>query len=221
MLCDLLTEPRDSERSDELAPPFWVLQILNVGVRCGRHLEAIPVPAVRARELLGPSNGPGRASAYAQTWYLPLSLDAVASDTWGAPRTQLLCRGTALGISAGHFIYGFAVRWVVLPGLRKTDPAALTEAVAGRVLAPRTAPRRSRRSASSCRQGILMCQHQPPCPTADATDRDAARAVSCRPEQGWTLLCNGVLAFEDTGELLPNGQIVEPFHARVSTAVAA
>ncbi|GAA2068169.1 hypothetical protein GCM10009801_16300 [Streptomyces albiaxialis] len=30
------------------------------------------------------------------------------------------------------------------------------------------------------------------------------------PEQGWSLLCNGVLLFEDTGELLPDGQIIAP-----------
>lgn len=27
---------------------------------------------------------------------------------------------------------------------------------------------------------------------------------------GWSLLCNGVLLFEDTGELLPTGQIIAP-----------
>ena len=29
------------------------------------------------------------------------------------------------------------------------------------------------------------------------------------PEQGWSLLCNGVVVFEDFGELLPNGQSVD------------
>ena len=51
-----------------------------------------------------------------------------------------------------------------------------------------------------------MCRHTPPCPTADATDRDAAHVVSAHPEQGWSLLCNGIVLFEDFGELLPNGQ---------------
>jgi hypothetical protein len=37
------------------------------------------------------------------------------------------------------------------------------------------------------------------------------------PEQGWSLLCNGVLLFEDTGELLPDGQIIAP-HRQVVTA---
>ncbi|EST22902.1 hypothetical protein N566_26270 [Streptomycetaceae bacterium MP113-05] len=30
------------------------------------------------------------------------------------------------------------------------------------------------------------------------------------PEQGWSLLCNGVLVFEDTGDLLPDGQVIAP-----------
>ena len=55
-----------------------------------------------------------------------------------------------------------------------------------------------------------MCQHQPPCPTADSADRESARLVAHHPEQGWSLLCNGVLLFEDTGELLPDGQIIAP-----------
>jgi len=34
--------------------------------------------------------------------------------------------------------------------------------------------------------------------------------VSCHPEQGWSLLCNGVIVFEDTGELLPDGRCIQP-----------
>lgn len=55
-----------------------------------------------------------------------------------------------------------------------------------------------------------MCQHQPPCPSADSADRESARLAAHHPEQGWSLLCNGVLLFEDTGELLPDGQIIAP-----------
>ena len=32
-----------------------------------------------------------------------------------------------------------------------------------------------------------MCQHQPPCPNADAVDREAARVVVAFPQQGWSL----------------------------------
>ncbi|MFF0740491.1 DUF5999 family protein [Streptomyces sp. NPDC004111] len=55
-----------------------------------------------------------------------------------------------------------------------------------------------------------MCQHQPLCPSAESSDREAAFQMAQHPEQGWSLLCNGVLLFEDTGELLPNGQIIAP-----------
>jgi hypothetical protein len=48
-----------------------------------------------------------------------------------------------------------------------------------------------------------MCPHQPPCPPADRPDRDAARTVAFHPEQGWSLLCNGVIVFDDLGEILP------------------
>jgi hypothetical protein len=30
------------------------------------------------------------------------------------------------------------------------------------------------------------------------------------PEQGWSLLCNGIVIFEDTGELLPDGALIAP-----------
>jgi hypothetical protein len=55
-----------------------------------------------------------------------------------------------------------------------------------------------------------MCQHEPTCPPADAPDREAARVVACFPEQGWSLLCNGVIVFDDTGELLPDGRPIAP-----------
>jgi hypothetical protein len=56
--------------------------------------------------------------------------------------------------------------------------------------------------------GVRHCRHTPPCPSADALDRDAAHVVSAHPEQGWSLLCNGVVVFDDFGEILPSGQSV-------------
>ena len=56
----------------------------------------------------------------------------------------------------------------------------------------------------------MLCQHQPPCPNAEAVDRDAARVIACFGEQGWSLLCNGVIVFDDTGELLPDGRSIAP-----------
>ncbi len=53
-----------------------------------------------------------------------------------------------------------------------------------------------------------MCRHNPTCPTADAPDRDAACVVASHPEQGWSLLCNGVVCFDDLGDLLPDGSAI-------------
>jgi hypothetical protein len=54
------------------------------------------------------------------------------------------------------------------------------------------------------------CHHHPCCPEAAASDRDAALIVVAHPEQGWSLLCNGIVLFDDTGELLPDGQAIAP-----------
>jgi Family of unknown function (DUF5999) len=55
-----------------------------------------------------------------------------------------------------------------------------------------------------------MCPHTPPCPDASGPDREAARTIISHPEQGWSLLCNGIVVFEDTGELLPDGEPIAP-----------
>jgi hypothetical protein len=44
--------------------------------------------------------------------------------------------------------------------------------------------------------------------------------VACHPEQGWSLLCNGVVVFEDTGELLPDGGVIDPHRPTDRTAAA-
>jgi anti-sigma regulatory factor (Ser/Thr protein kinase) len=59
----------------------------------------------------------------------------------------------------------------------------------------------------------VTCRHTPRCPGADAPDRQAARVIAFHPEQGWSLLCNGVVAFEDSGALLPDGTIIDPHRA--------
>lgn len=61
-----------------------------------------------------------------------------------------------------------------------------------------------------------MCKHQPVCPSADASDREAARVLVTHPDQGWSLLCNGVVLFEDTGLLLPDGTVVAPHRTPVA-----
>jgi len=56
----------------------------------------------------------------------------------------------------------------------------------------------------------MTCPHQKQCPTMAGADREAARVLVRHPEQGWSLLCNGVILFDDTGELLPDGSVVVP-----------
>jgi hypothetical protein len=66
-----------------------------------------------------------------------------------------------------------------------------------------------------------MCQHRPPCPPANRPDREAARTVAFHPEQGWSLLCNGVVLFEDLGELLPDGRSLAPGRTTAPVFAAA
>ncbi|MFD6468767.1 DUF5999 family protein [Streptomyces goshikiensis] len=65
---------------------------------------------------------------------------------------------------------------------------------------------------------VEPCWHKPPCPSATAPDRDAAVPIAYHPEQGWSLLCNQVLIFDDTGELLPDGTVIAPNRPLVTPA---
>ena len=55
-----------------------------------------------------------------------------------------------------------------------------------------------------------MCQHLPVCPAGHTAGCLAARVVAGHPGQGWSLLCNGVVLFEDGGALLADGRAVAP-----------
>ena len=46
----------------------------------------------------------------------------------------------------------------------------------------------------------------------------AAHVAASHPEQGWSLLCNGIVLFDDAGALLLGGQALVP---RVATALPA
>ncbi|GLF98134.1 DUF5999 family protein [Streptomyces yaizuensis] len=65
------------------------------------------------------------------------------------------------------------------------------------------------------------CPHTPPCPEPDAKNGANAHTVTCNTVQGWVLLCNGVLLFDDTGALLPDGQIIAPHRPTGTRQVAA
>jgi hypothetical protein len=62
-----------------------------------------------------------------------------------------------------------------------------------------------------------MCTHQPSCP---ASETHAPHVVAAHPEQGWSLLCDGVIVFDDTGELRPDGSVIAP-HRVAHLAMAA
>ncbi len=60
-----------------------------------------------------------------------------------------------------------------------------------------------------------MCSHVPTCPPATSRAHSTAHVVVAHPEQGWSLLCNGVVLFDDDGELLPDGRAVAPARVRL------
>ena len=64
------------------------------------------------------------------------------------------------------------------------------------------------------------CRHQPRCPDALAPDRVAAHVMASHPEQGWSLLCNGVVMFDDGGALCPGGLAVSPASSPARAAAA-
>ncbi|WP_107450349.1 DUF5999 family protein [Streptomyces sp. LUP30] len=72
-----------------------------------------------------------------------------------------------------------------------------------------------------------MCSHLFPGVSAHAHARPSADArpghvVAAHPEQGWNLLCDGTIVFDDSGELLPDGRVVDPHRVTVEgLAVAA
>ncbi|MCW2505924.1 MAG: hypothetical protein JWO79_4208 [Actinomycetia bacterium] len=55
-----------------------------------------------------------------------------------------------------------------------------------------------------------MCQHNPACPSPEGPDRAAARIRAAFPGQGWSLLCNGVVLFDDAGAILPDRRVTQP-----------
>jgi hypothetical protein len=63
----------------------------------------------------------------------------------------------------------------------------------------------------------MTCHHEPICPNREAADATAAHIVADHCEQGWFLLCNGLILFDDGGSL---GQCLTELGAN-GTATAA
>lgn len=56
------------------------------------------------------------------------------------------------------------------------------------------------------RDTLRACAHYPRCPEAGSDRAVQAVSVASHPEQGWHLLCNGVVRFDDGGAILPDGR---------------
>jgi hypothetical protein len=69
--------------------------------------------------------------------------------------------------------------------------------------------------------GFRSCHRFSPCPAATAPERHAARTIAAHPEQGWSLPCNGVVLFDDNGELLPDGCAVTHLPCMIPNGRAA
>ena len=54
-----------------------------------------------------------------------------------------------------------------------------------------------------------MCDHLPTCPRPSDAECCRAHVLADHSEQGWCLLCNGVIMFDDGAYLAPDG-IVRP-----------
>ncbi|MEV7034998.1 DUF5999 family protein [Streptomyces sp. NPDC093272] len=63
-----------------------------------------------------------------------------------------------------------------------------------------------------------MCSH--PFPSATA-GHGLPHVVAAHPEQGWSLLCDGAIVFDDTGELRPDGSVAEPHRGPAGGLVVA
>jgi Family of unknown function (DUF5999) len=83
-------------------------------------------------------------------------------------------------------------------------PAMRRQSAAGHIREPATGAGDARPA------GKRDCRHRPRCPDALSPGRSTARIVAHHPGQGWSLLCNGGVLFDDGGALLPDGRAVAP-----------
>jgi Family of unknown function (DUF5999) len=153
--------------------------------------------------------------------------------------------GGASGRQTGHVIdnarrQGSVPRWqprrrgpvTTGPGAPGPAPGCLPARQAGEEVtldditdagpSPKDGRARKTRYIRSPRPEVRYVFPPAPCPPADHRDRGAARTVASHPEQGWSLLCNGVIVFDDMGEILPGGRVIPPHRpARVQLPAAA
>lgn len=61
-----------------------------------------------------------------------------------------------------------------------------------------------------------MCDRHPRYPEWSAPDHLAAQIMADQPQQGWSLLCNGVILFDGGSELLPDCRDATPGRHRLA-----
>ncbi|MCF2535750.1 DUF5999 family protein [Streptomyces sp. FB2] len=73
-----------------------------------------------------------------------------------------------------------------------------------------------------------MCSHRSSCPSVQADTAHVvmahvppAHVVAAHPEQGWSLLCDGSIVFDDSGVLLPDGSVVAPHRLQAARLAQA
>ncbi|GHH78949.1 hypothetical protein GCM10018781_55830 [Kitasatospora indigofera] len=125
----------------------------------------------------------------------PVAVTQYADGAWTAvhgPGHPPLALLAATAVPEGHALV------VVCP----TDDRRIPHLTPILLAAPAGAP-------SLCTPDLespVTCTHRPACPVSEDPDAAAAAVIASHPVQGWGLLCNGILTFEDTGGLSPDGR---------------
>ena len=97
-----------------------------------------------------------------------------------------------------------------LPGRARHDPLDNREHVIGACAKLASYRLLRKPESAAARSRWIVCSHEPQCPSAGHTARVAAHVIAGHPEQGWSLLCNGIVLFDDGGLLLPDGRAEAP-----------
>lgn len=71
-----------------------------------------------------------------------------------------------------------------------------------RVMLDTTSPATAPATTTSPGSPVLGCTHAPVCPPVSDPAAGTARVRVDHSEQGWELLCNGAIRFDDDGDLI-------------------
>jgi Family of unknown function (DUF5999) len=73
---------------------------------------------------------------------------------------------------------------------------------------PRLQPPPRRTTEQQHRKALTVCTHSPACADADDIRCCTAHVIADHHDQGWCLLCNGLILFDDGYCLRPTGQVM-------------